>query len=275
MPATAPLSARLSGHGERIVCLHSSTGSSAQWRDLQGALAQRWEVLSPDLYGHGRSPAWPEDVASTLHVDADAVAALAGIASRPVHLVGHSYGGAVALRIALRHPQRVRSLTLYEPVVFGMLKELAPADPALGEIEEVAASVASLVRAGCLGDAGRVFCGYWGGARAWGQMTDEQRQAVAMRMPAVPRHFDACFGARWDARLLQHLRMPVLLMHGSATRASARRVADLLAGALPQVQRVEFGGAGHLGPLTHRETVTRWMLTHIDPRLAAAETQRA
>jgi len=263
--ATA-LSARLSGRGERIVCLHSSTGSSAQWRDLQQRLAQRWEVLAPDLYGHGRSPAWPARPA-TLHVDAAAVAALSG--PRPLHLVGHSYGGAVALQIALRHPERVASLTLYEPVAFGLLRKLAPRDAALEEIEEVAGSVASLVAAHCLHDAGRVFSGYWGGARAWGAMSEEQRQAVAMRMPAVPRHFEACFRAAWSTRLLARLRMPVLLMRGGATRASARRVAELLAAALPQAQCVELQGAGHLGPLTHRETVNRWMLLHIDARLAA------
>ncbi len=281
--ATAtPLAAQVRGHGERIVCLHSSTGSSAQWRRLQEALALRWQVLAPDLHGHGRSPAWPASTTSTLDVDGAAVAAMAGIhAGRSVHLVGHSYGAAVALQIALRHPQQVRSLTLYEPVAFGLLRTLAGGgcgarEAALGEIEEVAASVASLVRAGSLDDAARVFVGYWGGgARAWSALNAGQQQAVSSRMPAVPRHFDALFGAEWDAQLLQRLQMPVLLMQGSATRASASRVSTLLAAALPRAQRVELPGAGHLGPLTHGETVARWMLAHIDPHLASQRERAA
>lgn len=263
------LAAQIRGSGPRIVCLHSSTGSSAQWRLLQECLATRWEVLAPDLHGHGQSPAWPEVARATLDVDAAAVAAMSGIASgRSVHLVGHSYGAAVALQIAQRHPERVRSLTLYEPVLFGLLRKVAPADPALDEITEVAASVAALVKLGALEDAARVFVGYWGGAEAWNALGDEQRRSVCQRMAAVPMHFDALFAASWDGPALRRLRMPTLLMQGSQTRAPARRVSELLALALPQAQRVELGGAGHLGPLTHRQVVVRWMLTHIDPHLA-------
>jgi pimeloyl-ACP methyl ester carboxylesterase len=264
--AHPPLSAQVQGTGARIVCLHSSTGSHAQWRALADALSPRWRVLTPDLHGHGASPAWPAGAANTLHVDAAAVARLAG--AGPLHLVGHSYGAAVALQVALRHPERVRSLTLYEPVVFGMLRRLAPRDGALEEIEDIAASVAALLQAGQAEDAARVFVAYWGGSRTWAGLSEGQRRTVAARTATVPRHFDALFAARWDGRLLQRLQMPVLLLRGSATRAPARRVTELLAQALPQAQCGVLPGAAHLGPLTHAQTVGHWMTAHIDPLLA-------
>ena len=173
-----------------IVCLHSSTATSNQWRSLQELMASRWEVLAPDLHGHGRSPDFAPSTRSALHADAAAVAALAGIGGRSVHLVGHSYGAAVALQIALRFPQQVQSLTLYEPVAFGLL---AVDDAARGEIEDIAASVASLVQTGRRVDAARVYVACWGGSRAWAVLDEGQRQALAARMPAVPRHFDALF----------------------------------------------------------------------------------
>lgn len=185
--STAPLASQTRGSGERVVCLHSSTSSGSQWRVLQETLAQQFEVMAVDLHGHGRSPAWPESASCALQLDAAAVAAAAGMGTRDVHLVGHSYGAAVALQIALRWPQRLRSLTLYEPVVFGRLRRAAPQDDALDEIQEIAASVASLVLADCLEDAARVFVGYWGGVRAWAALDGAQQRAITARMPAVPR----------------------------------------------------------------------------------------
>jgi pimeloyl-ACP methyl ester carboxylesterase len=264
--SAAPLAVQSHGAGSLIVCLHSSAGSQGQWRQMAEALSARWRVLTPDLHGHGASPAWPETAMNTLDVDAGAVARAAG--AGPMHLVGHSYGAAVALQLALRHPERVRSLTLYEPVVFGMLKAQVPADATLEEIEDVAQSVARLVADGQLLDAARVFVGYWGGSRAWAQLSETQRQSLTARMPVVPRHFEALFAARWTSELLAKLQMPVLLLRGSATRAPARRVTELLARALPHAQCGVLPDAGHLGPITHARTVGHWMTAHIDPLLA-------
>lgn len=205
-----------------------------------------------------------------MQVDAQAVSALIEAAhpQRGVHLVGHSYGGAVAMQIALNHPQRVRSLTLYEPVAFGALRALAPGDRSLTEITDVAHSVRALVQRGETDEAAARFVSYWGGEPAWTSLSASQRATVAQRMPNVPRHFDACFAAAWGRDELARLVMPTLLLHGARTRAPARRVAELLAQALPQVQHHELAGAGHLGPMTHEATVTQWMSTYLDPALA-------
>ena len=296
--AAPALACQRRGSGSLVLCLHSSSGSQAQWRTLADRMADRAEVVTPDLYGHGRSPAWPEGAAHTLDTDARAVMALARaqrprLAQEGLHLVGPSYGGAVALRIALRHPQLVRSVTVYEPVLFGLLsgplnrsssgpmsgqtsslKSGQPrsgddAEPALEEIRDIARTVASLVRAGELAAAAQVFVAYWGGAGAWHAMNETQQATVVHRIATIPRHFDALFAARPDGRLWQRLQMPVWLLHGSATRASARAVADRLAALLPSVQRAEIRGAGHLGPITHAATVADAMAWPLMASLAA------
>ena len=75
-----------------------------------------------DFHGHGEQPAWSGDAALTLADDA----ALA----RPVlaelggaHVIGHSYGGAVALKLAASCPEQVRSVVAYEPVLFHWLMD--------------------------------------------------------------------------------------------------------------------------------------------------------
>jgi pimeloyl-ACP methyl ester carboxylesterase len=249
--------------GPAIVCLHSSTGSHAQWRGLATQLARRCRVANFDLHGHGRSPDWPQTAGRTLLVDAHAV--IARMHAEPgIHLVGHSYGAAVAMQIALRHPKWVKSLALYEPVAFGMIQRLAPGDAALDEIEAVAAGAHERVARGELADAAALFVDYWGGAGTWRGLDAAQQAVVMSRIGTVPNHFDATFAATWGRETLSRLTMPVLLMHGGETRASARRVADLLGALLPQVQRRRIDGAGHLGPITHDAIVNREITAHLD-----------
>lgn len=282
-PSSLALANQCLGPADTVICLHSSTGSQAQWKPLVQALTPRWQVLALDLYGHGRSPAWPADAPNTLDVDADAVqqllqgldeaaddAATAGEASPGVHLVGHSYGAAVALRVAMRRPQFVRSLTLYEPVVFGLLQADEGADAARHEIEDIARSVAGLVKANALAEAARVFVGYWGGPQAWLQMNPTQQATVIHRISTVPRHFDALFAARWRARQFARLQMPALLMQGSETRRSAAAVVQQLLQALPQAQHCVVEGAAHLGPITHAAAVRQVMQQHLDCGTAPA-----
>ncbi len=84
---TRPLAAQVRGEGTPVVCLHSSTGSAAQWAVLAEALSPRWRVVAPELHGHGRSPAWPDKAPDKLDVDAAAVWRLDG--EQALHLVGH------------------------------------------------------------------------------------------------------------------------------------------------------------------------------------------
>ena len=128
---------REAGAGVPLVCIHASASSSGQWRPLMDRLAGRFRTLAVDLYGSGKSPEWPADRPLTL---ADEVALLEPIfesVGDRFHLIGHSYGGAVALKAALAGPGRLRSLVLFEPVLFALLNADDPAQPAAREITAV------------------------------------------------------------------------------------------------------------------------------------------
>jgi len=247
-----------------VICLHSSGASGKQWRRLVTEGGSGWSWHTPDFMGHGGSPGWPDDVTSHLSVEADKL--LAGLALPPdeaFHLVGHSYGGATALQIALQQPHRVRSLTLYEPVAFGVLPALGEDLPEWQEAQQVAAAVAAALDRDDLDQAARGFVGYWQGRDVWPELDAAQRARLAEPMPTIRRHFEALAATRWSDAELATLQMPVRLICGGATRASARRVAQTLAARLPHVELVELAGAGHMAPIAEAERVNPLILAHL------------
>lgn len=97
------------GQGPRVVLVHGGgTGGALAWQ-FQQPLAERWQLVMPSRPGYGKSPPGArEDFES----EADLIVQLLG---QGAHLVGHSYGGVVALLAAARRPEAVRSLVLIEP----------------------------------------------------------------------------------------------------------------------------------------------------------------
>jgi pimeloyl-ACP methyl ester carboxylesterase len=107
------------GRGEPVVFLHGVTLDSRMWRGQRG-FARRHRMVVADMRFHGRSSA-PEDSALTAADAAEDVRALLDrLKIDRAHLVGLSMGGGYALETALRHPERVLSLTLVSPSIQGI-----------------------------------------------------------------------------------------------------------------------------------------------------------
>ncbi|MCP2259607.1 Pimeloyl-ACP methyl ester carboxylesterase [Streptoalloteichus tenebrarius] len=102
---------------ETAVYVHGLAGSSTNWTDLAGQLAVRCQGLAVDLPGFGRTPP-PEghDFSVLAHTDV-LVRFLSGLGAGPVHLLGNSFGGTVAILTAATRPDLVRTLTLVSPAV--------------------------------------------------------------------------------------------------------------------------------------------------------------
>lgn len=99
------------GSGAPLLLVHGLTGSAANWSELAPPLSERFRVLVPDLPGHAGSSALP--AAFGLDGYAERVRALAERERMlPAAVAGHSLGGLVALRLALRHPEEVSALVL-------------------------------------------------------------------------------------------------------------------------------------------------------------------
>jgi pimeloyl-ACP methyl ester carboxylesterase len=246
---------RESGTGPAVVCIHANAGTSGQWRSLIDLLAPRHRVLAPDCYGSGRSPEWPSDRVISLSDEVEFLDPVFARAGSSFSLVGHSYGAAVALVAALRHRHRVRSLALYEPTLFALIDaQSAPPNEADGIRHTVADAGAALDR-GDADAAAERFIDYWMGAGSWRATPAERQPAIAASVRNIRRWAHALFTEPTPLAAWAALEMPVLIMTGGVSTASAHGVARRLLGALPTARHHEFAHLGHMGPVTDPEPV--------------------
>lgn len=234
----------------RVVALHCGLGQSGMWKGVAAALAETATLLAPDLPGHGKSAPFPPDT----DVHDAATDAIRPFAEPGTHLVGHSFGATVALRLALEDPDRVASLTLIEPVFFAAARGGAAHAPHRAA-EEIFFDV---FNSGDLLAAAQEFNRLWGGGVPWDSFRPQMQQAMAQGMPFVvgtePSLWQDCHGLLAAGRL-ERLTCPVHVMLGSDT---VPIIADVHAGLMTRIAQASetvVEGAGHMLVLTHPEQV--------------------
>ncbi|MFL6648099.1 MAG: alpha/beta fold hydrolase [Sulfurifustaceae bacterium] len=273
-----PMYCARAGAGPRVLCLHSTASSSRQYRDLMDRLASRFCVIAPDFYGHGQSPAWDAARRFTLADEAAPIDALLADNS-PAYLVGHSYGAAVALRVAAANRTRIRAMVLYEPAIWGTLAHLCPDEAATREIETVRDETICLIDADRIDAAAERFIDYWSGAGSWSAIPADRRPKLLATMGALRHGWIATFSDRWTAEALRALDIPCLLLTGTASTRAARRALRLLGDTLPRSNVIELDGLGHLGPITHPERVINPIETFLqqmsEPAFASDSIRRS
>jgi pimeloyl-ACP methyl ester carboxylesterase len=265
----APVCSATAGHQDTLICLHGSAGSPRQWQRLGERLGPRFRVVAPGLIGYTDGPPWSGDRPVTLDEEAAWIERWLDGAGAPVHLVGHSYGGAVALKVAQRRPERVRSLVLYEPVLFRLLT-----GDALTEIVALGGEVERACQAADPATAGRTFIDYWSGQGTWQRMSAAQQGTVTQRMHKVVAEFHALFAEGTPGSGYARLPMPILFLSGTLTRAPTARIARVVQSFMPTASRIEMPGLGHLGPITHPDAVNALIALFMDSQQRDSGVQR-
>ena len=243
LPASFPATPR-----PALVLLHASASSARQWDALAQSLRTQFDVHAIDLHGHGQRPA--PGRALSVHDDA-ALAAAVLQRTGGGHVIGHSYGAAVAVHLTAAAPHLVHSLALYEPVLFRLLADHAAGSYGAREVFELATFVWEQVAQQRLLPAAERFVRYWSGPKAWDALSLERQQAVAERMPVIEQQFRSLVQEALPPAALAGIDMPLLCLHGTRSTSAALQMAALLRTLLPHGRHEALEGLGHMAPVTH------------------------
>jgi pimeloyl-ACP methyl ester carboxylesterase len=178
------------GSGPLVMLLHSSVSGARQWRRLIDDLKDDFHVRAVNLYGYGGTPPWPADESQSLDDQARLVESALPPNAATFCLVGHSFGGSVAMKLAARQYARVSRLVLLETNPFYLLKQ-SGREEAFAEATALRDCVKKFGALGEWGTAAEQFADYWGGAGSWQLMSTERRAAFAEALK--PNYFE------WDA----------------------------------------------------------------------------
>ena len=245
----------------RAFALHCGLARGAAWGGVAGALGDLMRLRALDLPGHGENALWDgQGDFNALSLDVVSDAAPEGA----FDLIGHSWGGVLALALAVRNPERIRSLSLYEPVFFAVAAR--DGRPEVGENARAFAPVVAAMEAGDWRAAARLFTQTWGGGLAWEDTPEKTRSYLADRMPTVAAANDLLnrdAGGILDKGRLSALSAPVLLMSGARSPAVVEAVLDGLETRLSDVTRVCLPGADHMAPITRPGEVAAVIRQHL------------
>ncbi|HMJ55688.1 MAG TPA: alpha/beta hydrolase [Polyangiaceae bacterium] len=249
------------GEGEPVVLLHSGGFSARQWRKLVDVLSVTHRVSTPDLLGYGASSPWPVGAAFHPRQDLAALEALLDGLAAPAHVVGHSYGGLLALKLALSRPRAVHSLALFEPVAFGVLDEPADAE-ARAAIGLVLGDYRPDAQGGDDVWLGK-FVDWWNGPGTWNALGEEVRASFRAVGWKVFQEVLSIGADRTSRSTFATITVPTLLLGGERTPSTEKRVIEKLAAALPNATLKVFAEMGHMGPITHAAIVNGAIAAHI------------
>jgi pimeloyl-ACP methyl ester carboxylesterase len=229
------------GEGEPVLLIAGLALPGASWWRTSSALTRRFRVLTYDHAGVGRSSSLRAPL-STAGMAADALAVLDAAGVDRAHVYGTSLGGLVAQQLALRRPERVRSLVLGATHTGGRRAQPPERDV-----------ISFLRRRPALPprEAAWAFVPYNYGARCRREHLDRIVQDIARRLefPYAQAAYRAQLyaGATHDASLaLRRLATPTLVVHGREDRVIPVRNAALLAGAIPDAELHVLEETGHI-----------------------------
>lgn len=251
------------GSGPTIVLLHAGGASGRHWAKTAPYLQSRFRLIAPDLWGFGATDPWSGGHELTHDDQALLVFRVVEAAcSDPIHLVGHSYGGATAVRLVLGDQLEVLTLTLIEPILTPLLA-LAGENALLTEYHDMASAFMSSVAKGDPDTAWRGFLNYRNGSGTWEGLSSESKARLLSTTETTVAGFRSNLSNPTSIHDLEKISLPTLVMCGEKTTPPDRKVTEILRQRLPRCTYDLIPGAEHMSPLTHPQYIASAIERHI------------
>jgi pimeloyl-ACP methyl ester carboxylesterase len=249
-----------SGAGEPLVLVHGSWVDWRVWDDVAPLLRGSFEVVVYDRRGHGLSTCPPGQ--GSIHDDVDDLAALIDLlGAGPAHVAGTSFGGSIALRLAAGRPDALLSIAVHEPPLFDLLDSRAVQPSELTELTQLRAnlsSVAARLEAGDLEGGARLYFDQVAQSPgAWTRLDPARRRALIETAPTYLDQYRDPDALRIDLGDLAAFDGPALVTHGDRRPPFFRRMAEMVAAALPRARIELIPGTAHDPQATHPHAYTR------------------
>jgi pimeloyl-ACP methyl ester carboxylesterase len=248
------------GSGPTMVLVPGSCSTGAAWRPVIGAVQGQFRCVTTSLPGYGgtaeRRPAGDPSIA---HL-AEALECVVRKAGEPTHLIGHSFGGLVALAVALRKRVRLASIAMIEPPVIELLLERGEAEHyrAFGRMAE--AYVAAF-RSGER-EAIAAMIDFYGGAGTFASWPSRVRDYAVATTAVNITDWASAYGFRLSEDMLSALNLPALVVCGEASHPAMRRLCALVSAGIGGARHATIGGAAHFMIATHAGEVARLVAEH-------------
>lgn len=262
MPQPAPHD--VAGEGTPVVLLHGSMNTRRQWRLLFKELSFGYRPVAVDLTGYGEAPFPDQPESHSMAAEAERIHALVhghlGVVG-PCHLVGHSYGGAVALCYAVLFPSSVQSLTLFEPMSNHLLEEVN--HPLYRDGKALIETIVSLHGAGDDVGAAREFFNNLTGTDAFTLLPAGAQEALSKGVAKMLLDYRTTVETPLTLSDYRQIDLPVCLATGRQSPALTTAISAILGENLRRVETVAVEG-DHMAPVFHAAGVNAVVKRHLD-----------
>lgn len=237
------------GDGPAVLFVSGSLGTPAAWRGLWKRLPAGYRLVATSILGYGATRETRTTADLDMTHEVRVIEAAAARIDAPIHLVGHSFGGTIALAAALVGVAEIRSITTFEANPLALIREHGSED--LYEATREMSRAFEAAHARGERDAAARIIDFWGGAGSFAAMPAVVQDHCRSTAAANVLDWHTAFAFEAAKADYARLDVPFLLVRGSGANGAMTAITDGLALSLPDVRTAVVEDASHFLITSH------------------------